>query len=477
MANAKTLNLTNLEALGAKRLAELLMELSTGSAAAKRQLRLALAGEAGSAEAAREVSKRLAAIAKAKTFINWRGVKPLVVDLERQHRAILDLVAPADPREAFDLLWRLVECAEPVFARSDDGSGRLAAVFRAAAGDMGPLAQAARVDQHHLAGRVLDALRHDGYGLWQGVISILAPVLGETGLAELQRQLTAWQAEPAEKPAKADRRIVAWGTAGPMFADEMETEHRLRTARYALQQVADALGDVDAYIAQVEPGSRQVPLVAADIARRLLAARRPNEAWDAIEAVPPDQREWNATEWEQARVDTLIALDRQEEAQSFRWERFKTTLDVAHLRAHLDELPDFEDFEAEQRAMQHALTYSNVHQALGFLVGWPNLEKAAVLVVERARQLNGDLYELLSQAADALDAKYPLAATLLRRAMIDFTLTKARSSRYGHAARHLAECAALAKRVDDYGTEPSHTVYEQSLRAVHGLKTAFWQEV
>ncbi|WP_176559504.1 DUF6880 family protein, partial [Rubellimicrobium roseum] len=46
MAAKTTLNAKNLEALGAPRLAELLIELSTGDAAAKRRLRLELAGTA-----------------------------------------------------------------------------------------------------------------------------------------------------------------------------------------------------------------------------------------------------------------------------------------------------------------------------------------------------------------------------------------------------------------------------------------------
>jgi len=44
MASKTTLNVKNLEALGAERLAQLLIEFSTGNAAAKRRLRLALAG-------------------------------------------------------------------------------------------------------------------------------------------------------------------------------------------------------------------------------------------------------------------------------------------------------------------------------------------------------------------------------------------------------------------------------------------------
>src|SRR5271167_4860119 len=101
MASGKTLNAANLEALGAARLAELLLEISTGDAAAKRRLRLALAGSAGSAESAREVTKRLTSIARARNFLDWQKIKLLVADLEAQRRAILDLVASGDPHEAF----------------------------------------------------------------------------------------------------------------------------------------------------------------------------------------------------------------------------------------------------------------------------------------------------------------------------------------------------------------------------------------
>ena len=46
MVVKKTLNAKNLEALGAERLAELLIEISAGNAAAKRRLRLELGGSA-----------------------------------------------------------------------------------------------------------------------------------------------------------------------------------------------------------------------------------------------------------------------------------------------------------------------------------------------------------------------------------------------------------------------------------------------
>jgi hypothetical protein len=97
--------------------------------------------------------------------------------------------------------------------------------------------------------------------------------------------------------------------------------------------------------------------------------------------------------------------------------------------------------------------YSHLGVAISFLVDWPALDRAAQVVLARADELDGDNYIMLSHGAEALDARYPLAATLLRRAMVEDTLKGAKSTRYRHAARHLAECQA---------SEPTITTMVQS---------------
>ena len=103
MAAKTALNAKNLEALGVERLAELLIEISTGNAAAKRRLRLELAGAQSPAELAKEVRKRLATIARSRSFIDWQGVRSLAEDLDAQRRAIVETVSRKDPGEALDL--------------------------------------------------------------------------------------------------------------------------------------------------------------------------------------------------------------------------------------------------------------------------------------------------------------------------------------------------------------------------------------
>jgi len=78
------------------------------------------------------------------------------------------------------------------------------------------------------------------------------------------------------------------------------------------------------------------------------------------------------------------------------------------------------------------------------------LNRAASIVLQRADELDGDHYEILTPVADALSGEHPLAATQVLRAMVDFTLSNGRSSRYRHAARHLLDCLSLASAIEDF---------------------------
>jgi hypothetical protein len=474
MASKKTLNAKNLEALGATRLAELLIEISTGDAAAKRRLRLELAGEQGAGDVAREVRKRLTTIARSRTFVDWRNRKPLTDDLETQRRAIVERVAVSDPAEALDLLWRFLEIADPVFARCDDGSGRVIAIFHQATRDLGTIAARAVADPVALAERAFNALNGNEYGQYDGLIAVLAPALGPSGLDHMKARFVELGNAPLQEPSAAERRVVGWSSAGPIHADEIAARHRDLTVRIALRDIADAQGDVDGFIALHSDDARAVPKVATEIAERLLAAGRAEEAWTAINAIDTERPGWIPFEWEETRIAVLEALGRGDEAQAFRWACFERSLDLGHLRAHLDRLPDFEDVDAEDRAIAYALSFHCVHRALAFLISWPRLDEAARLVVERLAELDGDHYEVLAPAAKALAEKHPLAATLVLRTMIDFALDAGRVKRYRHAARHLATCASLCEAIDDYGAAASHEAYLARLRERHGRKSSFW---
>lgn len=477
MASRTTLNARNLETLGAPALASLLIEISTGNAAAKRRLRLALAGGQGPAEAAAEIARRMITIARARTRVSWKRRRALIRDLETQMRSILHEVAPADAPLALDLLWRFMALANPVLDRCDDSGGTVVAIFHDACARLAEVAQAAAIIPATLAEQVMDAVTDNGHGQFDPLIAAIAPVLGAEGLAHLKLLVDRLDAAPFPVPPRAEWERVGIGIGGPIHAHELAERQRIATVASALRQIADAAGDPDGYIAALSPEARRLPRVSADIALRLTAAGRADEALACLDAARIQGTA--PLDWLDARIAALDASGRGEEAQAMRWQCFAGMLSARHLRDHLRRLPDFEDMDTLDRAISLAAAYPDATGALGFFLHWPDLPRAATTIQERHGELDGDRYEVLTAAAEALSDDHPLAASLALRAMIAFVLTKGRSSRYGHAARHMATCDALALRAfgPDQGDIEDHALWRRRMATDHARKTSFWVKV
>jgi hypothetical protein len=471
MVSTKAVNLANLEALGAQRLAELLLELGIGDAEIKRRLRLELSAEAGAEAVAGAIGKRLTALRQGRSFVDWQKRRAFVKDLDLQRPLIVEKVAQDRPDLALELLWRFMELAEPVLNRVDDSRGQVGDVFRRACDDLGTVALKAAPDPVRLADRVFEAVTANDYGEYDRLVEVVLPALGDTGVERLKQRLAA---ALAARPGTSDKDPFDFG-AGP--------------CRRALQDIADHEGDVDAFIAH--EAAPHAPVRAAAIARRLLAAARAEEALVFLaQGAPPEPSdperldEWafaleeaGFDDWENAWVEGLLAAGRQDEAQQFRWTRFEARLDPAHLRAYLKALPDFDDLVAERKALDYALAFPHFAVALSFLVEWKELRCAARLVAERSREIDGNLYFNLDPAAKALEGKQPLAATLLRRAMVEDTLEGAKVTRCRHAARRVLERRALERSISDHGSFERHDAFLARLRTHHGRKSGFWSQV
>ncbi len=466
----KTVTLENLAALGVELLAEILVELADDDAEVKRRLRLELAAQAGGDSIAAEVSKRIDALKSARFFVDWRKQRDFVRDLDLQRAMIVDRVAPARPDLALDLIWRFLELAEPVYNRVDDSNGAVGDVFRSACEDLGPVAVKAEPEPLAFADRVFAAVLANDYGVYDGLVAITFQALGDAGVTHLKGRLAQ---------VSADRKAGV-------------RDGRADAARRALLAIADGQGDVDAFIALVPADERSLPHRTVEIGRRLLAASRVSEALAALETARPprprmagpsgddafilDRGDGNSA-WENAYIDALDAAGQPERAQRLRWSIFERQLSTELLRAYLKRLPDFEDIEAEDRAMQHAFGFGSFATALHFFSEWPDPIRAARLVLTRTAEIDGDLYFLHEPAALLIEGKHPLAATLLRRAMIEDTLVRAKSTRYKHAARHLLDCASLVRGIEGFGAFETHDDFVRRLRSEHGRKVGFWSQL
>ena len=216
-ASRKTVTLDNLMALGPERLAVILVELADGNAEVKRCLRLELAAQEGGDSIAAEIGKRITALRSARSFVDWQKRREFVRDLDQQRAMIADRVAPIRPDLALDLMWRFLDLAEPVLNRVDDSTGSVGDVFRLACEDLGVIAVKAKPDPVSFADRVLAALLANNYGIYDGLVSVVLPALGDVGAAHLRSRLA---------------QILADRKAG-------RQDGRGDAARRALQDIAD----------------------------------------------------------------------------------------------------------------------------------------------------------------------------------------------------------------------------------------------
>ena len=471
----KTLNKTNLEALGADRLAALLIEVSTGSADIKRRLRLELSHNLGVSELAHEVRKRLVSLRKANSYIGWRKRKALIKDLDTQAAMIVDKIAADDPTIAFDLLWQFIEISPSIYERVDDSNGDVGDVFRAARARFADIAPSAQLDPEALADRVWTTLQDNGYGEWDGIIALMAPALGASGLARLKANVEAFSSAPASDTATDHDAILFLRQL--RGGSDYAAERKARFVKSCLQDIAEAADDTDAYIAQFSAKDLRRADTSAEVAMLLIGDNQAQRALDLLLAADQADNSVGRAAWDDAYIASLVTLGRLDDAQAHRWDCFCATLNIQHLRDYLQLLPDFEDVEAEDDAKAHVLAYANISAALTFCLGWPDLLTAARLIETRADEVNGDHYGLLTPAAEALRVRHPLAAVLLWRAMIDNTLEQGRATRYGHAADHLSDCAALDAEIADYGAFSTHADYVQTLQTRHDRKSAFWAKL
>ncbi|MDT8329184.1 MAG: hypothetical protein RQ750_17750 [Roseovarius sp.] len=470
----KTLNQANLEKLGAEKLAALVMDLVQGSAPLQRRARMELSAAQGPREVAADLRKRFASLRRSTSFVDWRKQRALVKDLEGLLAMIETTIAPHDANDAFELLWSFLQLAPSIYERTDDSNGTVGGVMSDAVALIAQISPAISKDQTALAERILDAVADAGYGEFDGIIPATAEALGEDGLEHLKRITDVWaDTPPTEQELEKYR---AYGFASS--AEDSVRRSKQLTRSIILADVADAQGDVDAYMARYSAEQLTYGTIAPDVARRLLDAGRVDEAFGTV------TRARSAEDGKSLRLfrhdlDAVFeeCLERQgktEELKAHLRDTFEQTLSAPSLRKYLKLLPDFDDIEAEEAALDFAETYPHLGATISFLVGWPSHDRAARVVVARAEELDGNSYHTLTTAADALEAEHPLAATLMRRAMVLDTLTGAKSKRYRYAARHLAECQACDAAIEDYGDLPTHRQFVELLKQQHGRKYGFW---
>ncbi len=447
-AAPRRVNAATLAGLGVERLADLLAAAAKTDAVLKRALTLEVA--VGPERLGEELDRQITRIRISKGRLTAVRAAKLAREIGHLVEVAAETLGRADAVDGVMRLLDILGLGPSLLSRRTGEGGplleTLLTIPRRAA-DL--VASMPETDQARIVQPMYQAFLADP----QGVASKLPAQVGAALTSRARRTLReAVEADLAE-PSVAARDVV-----------------RLTTV---LEQLADAEDDVDAFLSAQQ--RRAAPLRDhVGSARRLLDVGRVAEAASLLKAAPAGAAS-SSVGFAEVRIEVLDRSGAGGEAQAERWRFFQTTLSPKVLRQHLSRMADFEDVEREEEALDHAQGFGDVTAALGFLIAWPSLRRAAALVRARGARLDGLSLDVLKPAADALADRDPLAATLVLRATIDAALQNGGRRDLARAGLSLAECAALAQAVSDWDGRPDQAAYVTRLRSRHGRKSAFWR--
>jgi hypothetical protein len=442
------LTVEDLERLGARRLAEIVVKHCYRDEGLLQTVRIALAASASGDALVNTLAAEIDAVRVDRRFYGYRESSNLAHELDRIREGITLELLPVHPRAAAELLGRLIRLDGYVFERSDDSDGVIGDAVAAAVRDCGRAwAAVAERNPKMLAAEVLDLFTTDEYGARGEVIIAFAAALGPAGLDELEHLARE----------RFGHRPVG----------------KLQYLASALENIADARGDVDGYIeAQRLAGSEDAAV--KEIAERLVAAGRLEEALHWAERT--DVRTFERENIARLEVDILDRLGRTEDAQAVRWSIFATSLSPDILAEYLSRLPEVATGEARQRAIAAARGHRDLHWALQLLADLAP-DVAAEMVQRRLGEIRGQVYFALRPVADRLSETHPLAAILLYRKMADTVLRRRQSLQYDHAVRDLVAAERLVPNVVDWLGQLSQEAYRRQVTTEHRQKRAFWQKM
>jgi hypothetical protein len=238
-------------------------------------------------------------------------------------------------------------------------------------GNSGDVALAAKTDPTTLADRPFAALITNDYGQVDRLIEVLAPALGQTGLERLKQRMIDLANQPVVKPGEKDRAKIGWSSRGPIYADEMAERSRISMVRRALEDIADAM----AISTPPSSNTTKEPERSRRSPRKLRGAcfppggrkkhgrrsRRPSIRDAAAAGIGRTSNgKTRASTFSRPWAEPTMPRRRAGDA--------RTLVVSTPSPGLLKRVPEFDDVEAEKRALNHAQCSRYLLHALSFLV-------------------------------------------------------------------------------------------------------------
>lgn len=359
--------------LGAAALADALLDLATQSDATDDFIEQLIASPK---EKVQRFKQQLSRIKRSERFIGWREASDFAHRLEMLLEDIPSSVT--DAMTGLELVATFYEADEAILGRCDDSNGTIGDLFRINAKELFFKFAAESEDKAKVAESILKLNRKDEYGVRDALFDGVAETLPEP----LIRQMIATLQQQAAKER-----------------DKYRQSGYLRLIESLARQVKDAK-----LFEQTRTASWGTLSTAAfiDIARVYLESGEIETASSWLQKIPKNES-YQAYEKEKLLLEIYQQQGNSEKVAELRYKQFRAYRSIDSLHRILDVIGA--DKREAVIAAELVLIEDDAELELSdveFLLELGNIDEVENYLLERAAQLDGDLYGSLLPLAEAM---------------------------------------------------------------------------
>lgn len=399
---------------------------------------------------AKQLKQQINGIKRSKRFLDYYHSIEMGQKLHGIITVLETKLLPLSPEHAASCCQLLQAISVPLIERSDDSAGAIGEECRRVSSIWGKSVSQKPDQSTNWEDLVFDLWLGDDYRFYHDVFIDFKAVLGTDGLQRLESRI-------ADLPRHKD------------YGDYKKCS--------GLKLIADAQGDVDAYILCCEhSGLRSDDYL--EIVERLNRKDRAVEALAWLDKMTSEDINRRYSRYVAARIDSYSLECDEDSAQKIRWEAFEKTLSPDYYIHYCKYLSVKAKAIAKEAALTLAQKASSFEMAIHFLDEIGEHGLLAEHVLANQNELPNVYYGTFRPLSKRLAANgYSLAAVLIRRGLVQGVLNKAKSKYYKYSASDLKLAHDYGQSIDAWRGCLSHELFMQQLKATHAKKHAFWSWV
>ena len=438
-----------LESLSSDDLIQILVTLSEADKESKKRINT-LASLHNPKELAKVINKDIGALKRSTKYIDYSEVFEFAKKLDFMADNIHKHLSKQAPDVAINLCQKVIDIDSSLFERVDDSYGLVGNFYGNIFSALDKALAHASLSATEIATLCLDIYKTDSYGNRSMIVDALNHCLSEDVMVELER----------------------------LMANNRLSEYSIL---YFKQLFADKRKNIEAYIqcTQQQPeGIRASDIF--EIAKRFNNQGRGDDAITWLDKFEASQVNKHSIKDYQYKCDTLyreayhLECDIDNEKKTV-WRLFLANLDPKHYFEYFNMASPEEKKIAQESAMEQAHQNDSLEDALSFLIGIHEYEKAGALFLKRIDDVHSAHYSVYRKLSTTLHKNGEhLAAVMMRRTLVDDVLARSITKYYKYAVSDFTMSLKFGQHVQDWQSYEDNHQYLAELKELHFRKTSLW---